>query len=142
LRKKRPNYTLTTDGIVIDFGWGARHLIYVGFAEINDLRCFTPDDADAFLRYQVGPDVPDFAASEKEIYHFLRGETTRPDRLFIGRTDPVGTTVLMKGRRFFTLSGSFGPTARISSTRGTHFGRPRLFQQAGNLSSRMNSQSA
>lgn len=82
LSNKGPNYSLTTDG------------------------------AEAFLRYEIGPDVPQFVKSEKEIYRFFKGEIPRPNRLFIRASDAVGTTVLMRGPSLLYLIGFSRPNCQ------------------------------
>jgi membrane protein implicated in regulation of membrane protease activity len=110
MRKGNLTYTLTQDGIIIklvkmmDKNEPEPKPVFLRFDEIDELKVFTYREAEAYLKYQVGPDIRKGVNQTKDFIRYVKGEITRPS---VYTLSSYGTStdkrVLIKGKDLFYL---------------------------------------
>lgn len=103
-------YAVSATGVTIErlAGVSQRRLpVTIDFADIDEIRIFSPVEADAFERYELGPNVELIARQTRDLFEFARGTIPRPTVFTIGCQTPIGKIVLIRGPNLFYLT-SFG----------------------------------
>lgn len=110
LLKGFPAYTLTGDGITIKLVtmWNKKRPdpppVHIRFDEIDQLEVFTYPEAEAFLKYKVGPDLDLVARQTKDFMRYVKGEIPRPSvYAFGGSGSTSGRRVLIRGSGLFYM---------------------------------------
>ncbi len=106
-RQGLPTYELTEDGLIIKLFTMANKKhpdpppVYISFAEVDDLQLFTYTEAEAFLKYNIGPDFQLSMRQIKDNAAYLKGEIPRPSVYTFGsaKTD----CVLIRGPELFYM---------------------------------------
>jgi hypothetical protein len=106
-RKGLPTYQLTADGVLIKLFTMAskKHPdpapVYIRFDEVDELRVFTFTEAQAFLKYNIGPDLDLGRRQVTDTAAYLKGEIPRPSVYTFGsaRSD----CVFIRGAELFYL---------------------------------------
>ena len=75
--------------------------IRIGFDELEDVRVFTPVEAQAFRQYELGPNVELGIQQTRDLIDFGRGAITRPSVYTIGSENSLGKSVLLRGPNLF-----------------------------------------
>ena len=111
LQKNMPRYTLAGQGIAIDLRLKDLHdplkkyEFFVGFGEIDEVRVLTYAEADALVRYKVGPNLDLGLRQAGDLYRYVKGEISRPS--VFARVATNRPNVLLTGPAIFYLI-SFG----------------------------------
>jgi len=111
LQENMPHYTLTERGIVIDLRMkdlrdpSKKYEFPVGFDELDEVRVLTYAEADALVRYRIGPNVDLGLRQVGDLYRYVKGEISRPS--VFARVATNRPNVLLKGPAIFYLI-SFG----------------------------------
>ncbi|MGI6113296.1 MAG: hypothetical protein ACOYEJ_04145 [Mahellales bacterium] len=106
-RKGLPTYQLTEDGVAIKLFTMAskKHPdpppVHIDFAEVDDLQLFTYTEAEAFLKYNIGPDLQLGTRQIKETVAYLKGEIPRPSVYTFGGAK--SDCVLIRGPELFYM---------------------------------------
>lgn len=110
LRKGMPTYTLTEDGVTIKLVtmWNKKQPdpppVHIRFDEIEQLEVFTYAEADAFLKYKVGPDLGLGARQTRDFMRYVKGEILRPSvYAFGGAGSTTHKRVLFRGPELFYM---------------------------------------
>lgn len=110
LRSGNPTYTLTGDGVTIKLVtmWNKKRPgpppVHIRFDEIEQLEVFTYTEADAFLKYKVGPDLKLGARQTRDYMRYVKGEIPRPSVFaFGGAGGTNGKRVLIRGPELFYM---------------------------------------
>lgn len=99
MRRRLPRLELTADGIGIEL---KRHRdIVIPFADVDELKIVTRDQAQPYAGFQVGPHVTLAMQQARELAAFLRGHIERPTVLH--QIEGSGTSLLMRGRHLLYL---------------------------------------
>ena len=107
LKNYMPRYTLTGRGIIIDlrmkdFGDPSKKYEFpVGFDELDEVRVLTYAEADALVRYRVGPNLDLGLRQAGDLYRYVKGEISRPS--VFARVATNRPNVLLKGPAIFYL---------------------------------------
>lgn len=108
-RKGNPTYHLTEDGITIKLVtmMNKKHPdpppVHIRFDEIEELKNLTYVEAEAFLKYKVGPDVELGARQTKDFIKYVQGKIPRPTVYTIAGLSTGGQIVFIKGKDLFYL---------------------------------------
>lgn len=106
-RKGLPTYQLTEDGIKIKLFTMANknHAdpppVYIRFDEIDDLKVLTYTEAEAYLKYNVGPDIDLSMRQIRDTAAYLKGEIARPSVYTFGGAK--SDCVLIRGPELFYM---------------------------------------
>lgn len=106
-RKGLPTYQLTEDGVTIKLFTmaGNKHPdpppVHIGFAEIDELQVMTYTEAEAFRKYNIGPDFQLSIRQMKDTAAYLKGEIPRPSVYIFGGAQ--SNCVLIRGADLFYL---------------------------------------
>jgi len=104
-------YAVTASGLTISRMSGMRRgqaPVAIGFDEIDEIKVFTPAEAQAYMRYEVGPNL-DLAAKEmSDRVAFTTGRIPRPSVYTFGWENTIGTTILIRGPSLFYLTNFSG----------------------------------
>jgi len=106
-RKGMPTYKLTKDGVSIKLFtmWNKKHPepppIFIRFNEIDDMQVLTYTEAEAFLKYNIGPDFQLSMRQIKDNAAYIKGQIPRPSVYTFGgaKTD----CVLIRGPEIFYM---------------------------------------
>jgi hypothetical protein len=76
-------------------------IVTIRFAELDEARAFTYVEAQAYVQYQLGPDLKIALESVAELYRYLNGEIERPS--VYGQWGSMGSVLLLRGPELFYL---------------------------------------
>ncbi|MGE5418315.1 MAG: hypothetical protein ACM3UZ_16375 [Acidobacteriota bacterium] len=118
MSKGSPTHQLTDDGVTIKLVtmWNKKNPgpppVHIRFDEIQEFQTMTYSEADAFLKYKVGPDMGLIARQTQDYARYVRGEIPRPSVYTFGAVSSASKTVFIKGQDFFYLLnfGAADPT--------------------------------
>lgn len=104
------HFRLVKGGIEIDLGvikpkTGKPARFRLGFNELQEIRAFTFVEAQAFLKYKVGPDVNLAIRQSKDLCQYYRDEIPRPRVYTLSVANSVGTNILIRGGELFYMLG-------------------------------------
>lgn len=106
-KKGMPTYTLTEDGVIIKLvtmmnkKYPDPPTVYIGFNEIDDLQIFTLAEAEAFLKYNIGPDFQLGIRQTQDYAAYIKGSISRPSVYAFGGAQE--NCVLIRGHELFYL---------------------------------------
>lgn len=110
LLKGFPTYNLTGDGLTIKLVtmWNKKQPdpppVHISFDEIDQLEVFTYPEADAYLKYKVGPDLDLVARQTRDFARYVRGEIPRPSVYTFGGAGSTSyKRVLIRGPELFYM---------------------------------------
>ncbi|MFZ5644710.1 MAG: hypothetical protein ACOY46_14060 [Bacillota bacterium] len=110
MRKGMPTYSLTEDGITIRLVtmWNKKRQepppVHIRFDEIDQLEVFTYSEADAYLKYKVGPDLELGVRQTRDFARYVQGKIPRPSvYAFGGAGSTTGKRVLIRGPELFYM---------------------------------------
>lgn len=110
LRKGAPTYKLTEDGITIKLVamWNKKQAnpppVHIRFDEIEQLEVFSYVEAEAFLEYEVGPDLQLSVRQTKDFVRYVKGEIPRPSVYAFGSSGSgLDKRVLISGPELFYM---------------------------------------
>ncbi|MDA8226824.1 MAG: hypothetical protein M0T74_03815 [Desulfitobacterium hafniense] len=105
-----PTYTLTEDGLTIKLVtmWNKKHPdpppVHIFFDEIEDLQVLTFVEADAFLKYNIGPDLNIGMQQAKDFTQYIRGDIRRPSVYAFGGSGGTNNMrVMIRGPELFYM---------------------------------------
>jgi hypothetical protein len=102
-----PTYQLTPNGLSVDLNirqigdQSKRFVVNIGFAELDEVRAFSYAEAEAFQRYQIGPNIELLARQTKDLYQYMKGTISRPTVYGLNMLSTSGTTMLLRGPELF-----------------------------------------
>lgn len=102
-----PTYQLTEDGVTIKLFTMANKKhpnpkpVHIRFDEVDDLQVLTYTEAEALLKYNIGPDLQLSVRQVKDTAAYLKGEIPRPSVYTFG--DAKSDCVLIRGPALFYM---------------------------------------
>lgn len=106
-QKGMPTYQLEQDGVTIKLVTMANRKypdpppVRIRFDEIDDLQVFTYTEAEAFLKYNVGPDFQLSIRQARDFAAYVKGQIPRPSVYTFGGAN--SNQVLIRGPRLFYM---------------------------------------
>ena len=108
-KKTIPSYTLEKDGIIINLNMknltdlSKKYIVKIGFKEIDEIKVLSMVEAQAFMKYKVGPDVDLVIKQTKDLYNYTKGKISRP-RVYAVVPDVIGKkSIFIQGKDLFYL---------------------------------------
>lgn len=109
MQKGLPTYTLTEDGLTIKLVtmWNKKQPdpppVQISFKEIDDLLVLTFIEAEAFLRYNIGPDLNISVQQAKDYAQYVKGKIPRPSVYTFGAPANNDMNVVIRGPKLFYM---------------------------------------
>jgi len=104
-----PTYTLTEDGLTIKLVtmWNKKQPdpppVQIRFKEIDDLQVLTYVEAEAFLRYNIGPNLNIGVQQAKDYAQYVKGKIRRPNVYTFGAAANNDMNVVIRGPELFYM---------------------------------------